>query len=183
LDVSDAQAVYQAIRLAQPAGMGRVSDQDIRDEPTQPLQQIMEQAAERDSIAQQYATGYQAVFDEGVPALQRGLEFGRLESAIIYCHLCWMANHPDSLIARKAGPEEARAASEAARRVLEKNWPGPEGWSAMLELDAWLCATANRRNPGTSADLVTACLFIALRQGIILLPPPIPWPAALGATP
>jgi len=38
------------------------------------------------------------------------------------------------------------------------------------KLDAWLRAKGNRRNPGTTADLVTASLFIALRQGSITLP-------------
>ena len=48
---------------------------------------------------------------------------------------------------------------------------------ALAELDAWLRAEGNRRNPGTTADLVTACLFIALREGSITLPPSVPFSA------
>src|SRR5262245_18212845 len=90
LDVADAQRVYQAIRLAQPSGLGHVAEQDVAQEPTQTLRHIMELAAHRDTIALQYATGYRSVFEEGLPALQEGLKLGRLESAIINCHLWWM---------------------------------------------------------------------------------------------
>ena len=46
----------------------------------------------------------------------------------------------------------------------------PAGLAAFDALDAWLTALGNLRNPGTSADLVTACLFAALRQQNIKLP-------------
>jgi triphosphoribosyl-dephospho-CoA synthase len=35
----------------------------------------------------------------------------------------------------------------------------------LAELDAWLRADGNRRNPGTTADLVAGCLSAALREG------------------
>jgi len=41
----------------------------------------------------------------------------------------------------------------------------------------WLRADGNRRNPGTSADLVAATLFVALREELIPLPSPYPWSA------
>src|SRR5438105_4167573 len=37
LDVEDSRLVYEAIRLANPAGLGDVAEQDIRAEPTLPL--------------------------------------------------------------------------------------------------------------------------------------------------
>jgi triphosphoribosyl-dephospho-CoA synthase len=158
LDVADARAVYEAIRLAVPGGLGRVAVQDVADEPTQTLRQVMELAAPRDSVARQYATAFHEVFEEGVPALTQALERGgSVEDAIVHCHLTWLANHPDSLIARKRGVAEAEEASRRARRVLA-TWPHDAS-----ELDAWLRAEGHTRNPGTSADLVTACLFVALR--------------------
>src|SRR5437773_7078709 len=51
LDGTDALAVYQAIRLAVPAGLGRVAEQDVHDAPTMPLRPIMELAADRDLVA------------------------------------------------------------------------------------------------------------------------------------
>jgi triphosphoribosyl-dephospho-CoA synthase len=172
LTLGDSRLVYQAIRLALPGGLGQVAEQDLGDEPTLPLRQVMSLAAERDLVARQYSDGFQLVFDEGVPALCQGLErIGSLEKAIIHCHLSWMARHPDSLIARKRGLAEAEEAAQRARHVLDAGGlQSVEGRAALAELDAWLRVEGHARNPGTSADLVTACLFVALRQGMLTLP-------------
>lgn len=177
LDLADAKAVFEAIRLAVPGGMGQVRDQDILLEPSEGLLEIMRLAQERDLIALQYVDGFREIFDEGVPALEQGLDrFRELETAIIACHLHLMARHPDSLIARKRGLAEATDASTRAARVLEAGWPWrPEGVELFQDLDLWLRAVGHGRNPGTTADLVTACLFIALLQGILKLPSPYPW--------
>jgi triphosphoribosyl-dephospho-CoA synthase len=170
LDVEDSRLVYAAIRLANPGGLGRAPEQDVADEPTLPLRQIMALAADCDLVARQYSDGFRIVFDEGEPALCRSLEqTGALEPAIILCQLRLLADHPDSLIARKCGPAVADEASRRARAVLESGWPTC-GDAPLDELDAWLRADGHRRNPGTTADLVTACLFVALRQGLIILP-------------
>lgn len=179
MDVEDSRLVYRAIRLAAPAGLGSVGEEDIHDQPTRPLRAIMALASERDLVARQYANGFHQVLDDGVGALRQGLqEAASLEAAIVYCHLSLMALYPDSLIARKRGLPEAEAASRRARRVLEAGWPASQtGGSMLTELDAWLREEGNARNPGTTADLVAASLFVALRQGIIKLP--VPWPWAL----
>lgn len=177
LDVADAVAVYEAIRLAVPGGLGRVPEQDVSAPPSQTLRQVMELAAGRDLIARQYANGFQEVFEVGVHALRRGLEqTTSLEAAIIFGHLSLMAAHPDSLIARKRGLAEAAEAGRRAGQVLTAGWPRERpGWAALHDLDAWLRAEGRGRNPGTTADLVTACLFLLLRDGTIALPCPLPW--------
>jgi triphosphoribosyl-dephospho-CoA synthase len=170
LSVEDSRLVYQAIRLANPGGFERASEQDIRDEPTLPLKQIMSLAAQRDLVARQYADGFRTVFECGLPALCHALrKTGYLEQAIILCHLHLLAEHPDSLIARKCGSEVAKEASLRARKVLNTSWPTC-GDEPLDEFDAWLRADGHRRNPGTTADLVTACLFVALREGAIRWP-------------
>jgi triphosphoribosyl-dephospho-CoA synthase len=177
LDVADSRAVYEAIRLAAPGGLGRVPDQDVAEEPTLPLRQAMALAADRDLVARQYANGFREVFEIGVPALERGLMEGlALEDAIIGCHLVLLAAHPDTLIARKRGIAEAVEASRRARLVLEAPWPaGPAARQALADLDRWLRAAGRGRNPGTTADLVTACLFVVLRGGKIQLPLRVPF--------
>jgi len=177
LDVTDSKVVYEAIRLARPGGLGRVRDQDVHETPTQPLKDVMQLAAERDMVARQYTNGFHDVFEQGVPALKQGLTDTRsLEGAIIACHLRWLAQYPDSLILRKRGPAEAAEASRLAQVVLASGWPhAAEGRTALTQLDAWLRAEGHSRNPGTSADLVTACLFVALRTGILTVPPSISW--------
>jgi triphosphoribosyl-dephospho-CoA synthase len=181
LDVEDARLVYEAIRLAAPSGLGESPEQDVRGEPTQTLRQVMALAADRDLVARQYADGFREVFDEGVPALVQGLEWiGDREGGILFCHLHLMASYPDSLIARKRGPAEAEESARRARQLLDAGWPHtPAGRAALADLDAWLRAAGRGRNPGTTADLVAACLFVALREGTIQLPPQFPWTAGL----
>ena len=175
LDLDDSRLLYQAIRLANPGGLGRVAEEDVAEEPTLPLRQIMALAADRDLVARQYANGFREVLGEGVPALCRGLEqTGDLERAVVLCQLHLLAGHPDSLIARKCGLSVAEEASRRTRALLEEGWPRC-GDAPLEAFDAWLTADGHRRNPGTTADLVAACLFVALREGIITLPLQMPW--------
>jgi triphosphoribosyl-dephospho-CoA synthase len=176
LNFEDSRLAYRAIRLANPGGLGRTPEQDVADEPTLPFRQIMALVADRDLVARQYADGFQTVFHEGMPALLRGREqTGYLEPAIILCHLYLLAEYPDSLIARKCGPAVAAEASRRAHVVLERGWPGC-GDEPLAEFDTWLTADGHRRNPGTTADLVAACLFVALREGHITWPAPFARP-------
>jgi triphosphoribosyl-dephospho-CoA synthase len=169
LTVDDSRDVYAAIRLAGAGGLGRAPEQDVHEPPTVPLRGAMALAKDRDLIARQYANGFREVLGEGVPLLSEGLRrFGGREDAIIYCQLGLLAQHADSLIARKRGVGEAQEASLRARAVLAAGWPErAEGRQAFAAFDAWLRQLGNARNPGTTADLVTACLFAALREGIM----------------
>lgn len=172
LDVEDARLVYDAIRLAVPGGLGRVSEQDVSAEPTQTLRQVMALAAERDIVARQYANGFAEVFNDGVPAVRAGLErTTTMEGAIIFAHLHLMAKYPDTLIARKRGWVEAEEAARRAKTVLD------DGWTELASFDAWLRAEGHARNPGATADLLTACLFVLLRENTITLPSRFPWTA------
>jgi len=166
LTVDDSRRVFEAIRLANPGGLGEAPEQDVRGTPTLPLREIMALAAERDLVARQYANDFREVLDEGTPAFLDAVErFGVMEDAIIWCQLTLLARHPDTLIARKVGSEEAEEASRRAGVVLAAGWPtASAGRQAFAELDAWLREDGNARNPGATADLVTACLFAALRE-------------------
>jgi triphosphoribosyl-dephospho-CoA synthase len=177
LTVHDSESVYEAIRLAQPGGLGKVPKQDVRKQPTLPLLDIMGLAEDHDLIARQYVNDFQQVFDLGVPALLEGLEATKcLENAIIWTHLTFLAHLQDSLIVRKCGGDEAKEASRQARLVLEAGWPSSAaGRTALADLDTWCRVRGHARNPGTTADLVTASLFAALRQGIMKVPSTWPW--------
>jgi triphosphoribosyl-dephospho-CoA synthase len=170
--VADASLVYRAIRLAQPGGMGEVSQEDINQEPTLLLRGVMALAASRDTIALQYANGFQEVLREWLPAFIEARQSGLpLETAIITVYLQILARRPDSLILRKHGPSCAQDVSRRAAGVLEAGWPGrAEARQLCKEFDHWLRAPENGFNPGTTADLVTAVLYAALRDGIICPP-------------
>jgi triphosphoribosyl-dephospho-CoA synthase len=172
--VEDARHVYRAIRLARPGGLGTVADQDVSGEPTVTLCQAMQMAADRDLVARQYANRFHEVFHEALPALRSSLVAGRpLETAIVFAYLVLLAKHPDTLIARKRGWDEARAASQHASAVLAAGWPDDAtGQARCAEFDAWLRADGHARNPGATADLIAAALFAALRDGTIALPRP-----------
>ncbi len=180
LTVEDSRRVYEAIRLAQPGGLGRVDEEDVQAEPTRPLRQIMALAADRDRVARQYVTGFEDVRLIGVPALREGLDrFGALEPAIIHCQLTLLARFPDSLIARKRGPAEAAEASRRAGALFRPGWESDPDRSRQIEaLDRWLREAGRGRNPGTTADLVTACLFAALREDGIEALARLPWTPA-----
>jgi triphosphoribosyl-dephospho-CoA synthase len=180
LDLEDSRRVFEAIRLAAPGGLGDAPRQDVRAEPTLPLREVMALAAGRDLIARQYANDFADVFDDGVPELSRALqETGSLESAIVRTHLHLMARHPDTLILRKRGVGDAEESARRAGQVVEAGWPHrPEGCEAFAALDDWLRAVGHQRNPGATADLVTACLFVLLGNGTLGLPLAMPWSAA-----
>lgn len=170
LTLEDSRNVYRAIRLANPGGMGRVKDEDLSQEPTLPLLDLMRLAEDRDRIAWQYTHEFRDIFDLGVPALEKTLDLG-LERAIQFCQLTFLANLPDSLIARKHGPAEAEKVQNQARVILSAGWPTAlEGIQAWHDLDLQLRTPGQARNPGTTADLITACLFVLVRDNKIKLP-------------
>ena len=162
LGIDDATAAFAAIVAASPGGLGEAPEHDVRESARVTLREAMRAAADRDSIASEYATGYAIVFDTGLPLLSRALDDGvpTLE-AIVSLHLGLLAAHRDTLIERKAGPEAAREVTVAARRVLD-------GTLSAADFDASLRGPDHRLNPGTTADLVAATLLAALLTGIHL---------------
>ncbi len=161
----DAERVYEAIRLANPGGLGKVDEGDVSAEPDRGLRELMALAADRDAIARQYAGGYADVFEVGIPALREGLaRTGCIEGGILLAHLHLMSRSPDTLIARKRGQVEAQESATRAAEVLALGWPDTlESLAKCNELDVWLRERGNERNPGATADLVAACLFAMLR--------------------
>ncbi len=177
LTARDAEHVYAAIRLASPGGLGDAPEQDVRAEPTVTLLEAMRLAADRDLVARQYANGFADVFDFGVPAFLTALEqYGVVEAAVIDSQLRWLVEYPDSLIARKNGPAVAADVQARAREVLRRGGlDTPDGRRAGVELDRHLRSDGNRLNPGTTADLITACLFVALRENKVAPSAPFRW--------
>ncbi len=72
LTYEDAIWVYRAIRLAQPGGLGSVTNNDVVDEPSGTLLEVMRQAADRDGVAAQYDNDFAWVLREGAADLASG---------------------------------------------------------------------------------------------------------------
>jgi triphosphoribosyl-dephospho-CoA synthase len=145
---------------------------DVSGPPPALLLDAMAAASDRDLVARQYVTGFSLVLDEVAPALVRGREQGwSLTDAIIHTHVELIARHGDSLIVRKCGREIGRQVSAMAVDVLAAGGPGDENYlRALSDFDFWLRSDGHRRNPGTTADLIAAGLFAALRDGLIAPP-------------
>ncbi|MBA3483180.1 MAG: triphosphoribosyl-dephospho-CoA synthase [Pirellulales bacterium] len=172
LSVEDANQVYAAIRLAQPGGLGRVDNADVNaPEALQiTLREAMALAAGRDLVARQYVNDFAEVrwTADRIAAAATEQPLGE---AIVRAYLELLAKHPDSLVARKCGPEVATQVSAGAATVLAALPHGEDAYHASrAEFDFWLRAEGNRRNPGTSADLIAAALFTLLREQRIKLP-------------
>lgn len=172
ISADDTRDVYEAIRIANPGGLGKVDQADVADAPPSDLLAAMRLAADRDLVARQYANDFDTVLNVVRPGLAAALESGlTLSDAIVHVHLQTMAEFPDSLIVRRRGPEVARQAADRAASVLAAGRPRDEAYEdALADLDFWLRSDGHLRNPGTTADLVTAGLFAALRDGIIKAP-------------
>jgi triphosphoribosyl-dephospho-CoA synthase len=174
--IEDARNVYQAIRLANPGGLGKAKDQDVRDEPTGTLQEVMSLAAGRDAIARQYANGFMDISDYGVKKFTSLFNKWRtVEPTIIDFQLQWLAEEPDSLIARKAGDAMAEIVRRKAMVPANLGLETTEGRKAGREFDAYLRSDGNRLNPGTTADIIAAVLFVALRERIVTPGDRFPW--------
>lgn len=161
--VADAQRVYQAIRLANPGGMGQKDNQDISEEPDVSLLNTMKIAADWDLIAAQYSNNFKDIFNFGVPRYQSLLKhWGDEKWATTGLFLSFLSHYPDSLIERKYGLLKAREISDMISD-LEKELchsDSPDRYEAqLLKIDRQL--KRNLINPGTSADLTAASIFAA----------------------
>jgi triphosphoribosyl-dephospho-CoA synthase len=169
LTVDDARDAYAAIRLAGAGGLDEPVEHDVRDEPRVTLREAMGAAARRDTIAREYVTDFSVTFDLGLPAFAESLGDGlRPRDAIVELALRLLAAVPDTLIARKRGAGAAGRVAAAARQVLSTGGVrSARGRTALTEFDASLRRDGNALNPGTTADLVTAVLFVALLEGLL----------------
>lgn len=178
LDAEDARAAYRAIARASPGGLGEVGDEDVRRIPSVDLRRAMVLAADRDSIARQYANGYADLFELALPLWPRGFPLteggdcsapdaaSRARVQRIYLGL--LSRLPDSHIVRKHGDAVAQTVMRAAQgwRVRSDAGVAVDAEPAFADWDAALKAAAI--NPGTSADLCVATLLLA---GMIDAPP------------
>lgn len=172
LTARDAAEVYAAIRLAEPGGLGTAEQMDVAQVAPDSLVAAMGAAGDRDLVARQYAQDFAPLLEQIVPWLVAGQAAGWPHTdAVIYTQLRVLEAWPDSLIARKCGLSTAERASGLAHRVLQAGRPGDEAYyDELAELDFWMRSDSNRRNPGTTADLIAAALFVALRESLIQPP-------------
>lgn len=165
--VDDASAAYEAIRLASPGGLGAVDSQDVASEPTVTLTTAMRLAADRDGVAYEYATDFRATFEVGAVALRAARRAGLdWNDAVVETYLTLLAAYPDTHIARRAGHARAAEVTRTAGAVLDVGGVRSDaGRIAIAQLHADLSDPRNLSNPGTTADITAAAIFVTLLTG------------------
>jgi triphosphoribosyl-dephospho-CoA synthase len=167
LDVDDAASAYRAIALANPGGLGEVEQQSVHGAPSIGLRAAMALAADRDLIARQYVNAYRDLFEIGVTALQDPRASHHAVTLQVF--LAFLARYPDSHIVRKHGASVAQSVTHQAAAVLRRLQHGGntrmranDGSAGASLVEHWdRRLKARGINPGTSADLTVAALFVA----------------------
>lgn len=159
----DAESAFKAILRAAPAGLGTAPRHDVRGTAGVTLLEAMREAAGRDRVAFQYSSDFADIFETGLGILADA----RVSSwpapwPVAAVYLTFLADFPDSHIARKNGPEAAARvqieALETRNRFMNAANPA-ETLQDLLTFDRSL--KARGLNPGTSADLTVATVFAA----------------------
>lgn len=157
LTLDDARAAYRAIALANPGGLGDAPEQSVHAEPSVDLRAAMTLAADRDSIARQYANGFRDVFETGLAAVATA-PADTPQAITLDVFLSFLGGWPDSHIVRKQGVTVAQSVTGEAKRHRARWRTAPDA----RELASWDADLKARGiNPGTSADLTVATLFVA----------------------
>ncbi len=180
-DVNDAVELVRALQIASPGGAipktpewtPRSQAFDFQSPHTISLIRrekysildLQALAVSYDSIAQEYTTDFSYTFDTLYPQLLRALNrYSRIEDAVLAAYLWVLSTRPDSFIQRKGGPQAAKEVMTQAQKVLShiQKTPAKRWDTHVLPFDEYLHSKGSHLNPGTSADLLTGALFIAL---------------------
>jgi triphosphoribosyl-dephospho-CoA synthase len=161
LNIDDANLAFRAIAQAAPAGLGRSARHDVHQPATVSLLQAMQEASDRDRIAQQYTTSFADVFDIGLPLLETAQRrYPEQKWATLATYLGFLAAFPDTHVVRKRGLSTAAEIQLVAANFQRLLHASDDPARLLPELLAWDAALKARGlNPGTSADLTVATLF------------------------
>lgn len=158
----DAAQVFNAIRIANPGGLGKVESEDVNDAPRCSLVDAMQLASHRDFIALQYTNNFKDVFETGFSTIK---SFEKLWNSVkwssVSCYLMFMSSIADSHIQRKYGVKIAEKIKIKSEVVAENffNASDPKKQLNLIQrFDEEL--KAENYNPGTCADLTAASLLI-----------------------
>ena len=118
------------------------------------LSEIMERSADRDGVAAEWVCGFKRSFEAAGWLLE---DDGPIYKRASRAFLRLLAAERDTFVVTRNGESVATEATERARAVLEGSEDAEELAVEFVERDI---------NPGTTADLTAAALFIALDRGL-----------------
>jgi len=174
--VKDAQELYQAIKIVNPGGLGKVDKYDINDENSAiilkrdgiTLKKIFELSKNIDLISSEYSTDFNIILNEGLPYyFEIFNQTNDINIATVNTYLKVLSEHPDTLVIRKSGIEAAIMISNRAKEIITMGGIMTEkGLKLTQELDDFLHEKKGKMNPGTTADIVAGIIFCALLFGL-----------------
>jgi triphosphoribosyl-dephospho-CoA synthase len=165
--VKDAVDFYQAFYMA-GARVADVEDFSLKDPDSakrlyrenRTLLDLMRLSQGHDLIAREWSTSYERSFNLAARLEKRISASGQgLNEGVVRTFLEALAEVPDSLIQAKFGESKAREVSTKAALALND-----ETLDSARRLDLELLA--GDINPGSTADLIAASLFISLLKGL-----------------
>ncbi|MCQ4332727.1 triphosphoribosyl-dephospho-CoA synthase [Natronomonas sp. F2-12] len=118
------------------------------------LSDIMELSADHDGVAAEWIAGFERSFEAAGWLLE---DDGPVYKRASRAFLRLLAAEPDTFVATRNGETAATEATRRARAVLDGEEDPEELAAEFVERDI---------NPGTTADLTAAALFIALERGL-----------------
>jgi len=171
----DAVEVYEAIAIAQPGGLGKAPKLDITNASSKQkilaegisLYEVFRISAPWDAISAEWVNGFHITFSIGYPHFKRLIQETRdINMASVHTFLKILSEVPDTLIARKTGRPKAEWVSSKAKNVLNLGGLATEeGRKSLFELDRKLHDANHKLNPGTTADITSAVLAVAILGG------------------
>lgn len=171
----DAVNVYDAIKIADPSGLGKAPELDVNDpssvdriiKENVSLYQVFKIASEYDRVCSEWVNNYPITFDFAYPWLMKQIRANKdLNVAITHTFLKVLAEYPDTFIARKVGVEKTREVSLMADEVLKLGGlETSQGKERLREFDLTLRKSSNLLNPGTTADIIAVALALSVLGG------------------
>ncbi|MBX5329298.1 MAG: triphosphoribosyl-dephospho-CoA synthase [Candidatus Bathyarchaeota archaeon] len=171
----DAVNVYEAIKIANPSGLGKAPDLDVNSpdsvdrimKENVSLYQVFKIASSYDNVCSEWVNNYPTTFDVAYPYLMKQINENKdLNTAIIHTFLKVLAEHPDTFIARKVGLEKAKEVSKMAREILNLGGLATaKGKESLRTFDLNLRRFGNHFNPGTTADIIATALALCILGG------------------
>jgi triphosphoribosyl-dephospho-CoA synthase len=174
--VEDTLNLYDAIKICNPGGLGRIDKYDIYGENSYneikqnniTLKKIFELSKEYDLISNEYSSGFNIVLKEGLPYFIETFKLSQdINNATVNTFLNLLSNHLDTLIIRKSSKEDAMEISKKASEILSHGGISTKkGLKLTIRFDNELHKQNGKLNPGSIADLVAGVLFCALIFGL-----------------
>ena len=120
------------------------------------LSDVMERSADRDGVAREWTSGFPRSFDAADRILD---DDGPVADRAARAFLELLAEEPDTFVAIQHDEATARRATARAREALDGAVDPGELADEFV---------ADGINPGTTADIVAAGLFVALERGLVV---------------